>query len=105
MEEFSLKERILIPSYDDPNQISPGEVAFDSEKCTGCSMCMKICPADSIEMEDKKSRLKPPGKNECMFCGACMAVCPEGVITLTKPYRYTLFFKTIGQGETEPPRL
>ncbi len=105
MAEFSLLEKILIPTYNDPAQIAAGEVEFDYEKCSGCSMCVEVCPADSILFENKKPSLKPSGQNECIACGDCVALCPEGAIRVTKGYRYTKYFRTIDQGAPKPPSL
>ena len=106
MSRLSFKERILIPTYNDPDQLSTGEVAFDYEKCTGCTICIEACPADTLVMNnDKRPEMKPKGENECIFCGDCMAICPEGAISMKKPYTCTLFFKTVEHGEAKPPRL
>jgi len=46
-------------------------LAVDSEKCTGCAICMRIgCPA--ISMKDKKA-----GVNQtlCVGCGVCKQLC------------------------------
>jgi formate hydrogenlyase subunit 6/NADH:ubiquinone oxidoreductase subunit I len=105
MGRFSLLDRILIPTYDDRDQITPGEVVFDYGKCTGCSICVEACPADTILFEDKRPHLKPRETNECMSCGDCAAICPEGAIRISKKYRFTKYFKTIDQGELQAPRL
>jgi formate hydrogenlyase subunit 6/NADH:ubiquinone oxidoreductase subunit I len=105
MGKFGFLERILIPTYNDPAQIEPGAVEFDYDKCSGCSMCVEACPADSIVFQDKKPYLKPGGANECIACGDCVAICPEGAIRVTKGYRYTSYFKTIDQGDLQAPRL
>jgi heterodisulfide reductase subunit A-like polyferredoxin len=105
MGRFSLLDKVLIPTYDDREQITPGEVEFDYEKCTGCSICVQACPADSIVFEEKKPRLKPREANECMACGDCVAICPEGAIRLRKRYNFTKYFRTIDQGALTAPRL
>jgi ferredoxin len=105
MSKLTLKERILIPTYDNIDELSPGEVEFDYDKCNACEICVEACPAGTIIMEDKKPKMKPPGENECIFCGDCMAICPKDAISMKTPYRCTLFFKTIDHGEVRPPRL
>lgn len=105
MEKMRFLDKILIPTYNDPAQVTPGEVEFDNEKCTGCGICVEACPADSLLMEDKKARMKPPGENQCMFCGDCVAICPTAAIRMKSPFQCILFFKPIGFGEPKPPRL
>ena len=105
MARFSLLDKVFIPTVDDRDQISSGEVAFDYEKCSGCSLCVQACPADTILFEDKQPLLKVGKKNECMACGDCVAICPEGAIRLTRSYRFTKYFRTIDQGALTPPRL
>ncbi|MGB9499955.1 MAG: NADH-ubiquinone oxidoreductase-F iron-sulfur binding region domain-containing protein [Dissulfuribacterales bacterium] len=46
---------------------------IDEEKCTGCGMCMKVCPSEAITGEKKKPHTIDPEK--CIRCGACMASC------------------------------
>ena len=89
--------------YDDPSQIEWGIVAFDNEKCSSCGLCIKICPCDTLKMNDKKIKMKEI--IECMACGDCVAFCPENAISLTRNYRYTGFCKTIGFGDLVLPRL
>lgn len=105
MARFSLLDRILIPTYNDPGEMTLGEVAFDYEKCGGCSLCVQACPADTLLFEDKKPCMRPPGLNECMACADCVAICPEGAVQLTRGYRFTKYFKTIDHGELRGPRL
>jgi len=105
MAKFNVREKVIIPTYNDPDQVMAGEVVFDYEKCTGCTTCSQACPADSILMEEKKPRMKARGQNECIACGACIAICPEGAIRLKSTPVYTGYFKTIDQGKVEPPRL
>ncbi len=51
-----------------------------SEKCRGCTLCAKNCPANAISGE-----LKTPhviDKNLCVKCGACSKVCRFGAILI-----------------------
>ena len=105
MGRFSFLDKILIPTYDHGENLTLGEVEFDYDKCSGCSICMEACPADTILFEDKKPRLKPRERNECMACGDCVAICPEGAIRLSKGYHFTKYFRTIDQGGLTAPRL
>lgn len=59
--------------------------AIDRDKCIGCGMCARQCPADAIA----KSDYTAPGKKlpamsidtaKCVKCGTCMAACRFGAI-------------------------
>ena len=84
---------------------SRGDVVFDYEKCSGCSICVEACPADSLLFEDKKPPLKTGVTNECMACGDCVAICPEGAIRVTRSYPFTKYFGTVDHGALQAPRL
>jgi len=102
---MTLSERFRVPNYNDPNEVSLGEVDFDYERCTGCGMCVKICPGDALAMEDKKPKMREFPDNQCMFCGCCSAICPVDAVIMKKPYKSIYMFKTIEHGEPKPPRL
>lgn len=44
-----------------------------NEKCNGCGVCSKACPAENIEIVDKK----PCWKHKCEQCLACLHLCPN----------------------------
>ncbi len=51
---------------------------IDPAKCTGCSMCSRVCPASAISGEIKKPFVIDQAK--CIKCGACMEKCKFGAI-------------------------
>ena len=105
MGSFNFFDKIVIPSYDDPNQLTAGTVSIDKEKCSGCPICIEVCPADSLFLVNEKATLKPFGENGCIACGDCVAICPEDAIRLMNSYHFTKYFKTIDQGPLSGPRL
>jgi NAD-dependent dihydropyrimidine dehydrogenase PreA subunit len=53
---------------------------YDAEKCTGCQMCVMVCPHAVFEMDGNRAKLVDPGA--CMECGACQRNCAFGAITV-----------------------
>lgn len=54
---------------------------YADEKCTSCSNCSKICPADNIMMVNGKPKWK---LENCQFCFACLQWCPKAAIQYKK---------------------
>jgi electron transfer flavoprotein alpha subunit len=52
------------------------------EKCTGCSLCVKVCPFDAIRIMDKKAFID---LNKCNLCGACAQSCKFKAIIIDRP--------------------
>ncbi|MCU0822147.1 MAG: nitroreductase family protein [Spirochaetes bacterium] len=48
------------------------------EKCTGCGICAKACPALVIEINNKKA--EHVNKMFCAECGHCVSICPAGAV-------------------------
>lgn len=51
------------------------------EHCTGCAICAKTCPAQTIVMEKKL----PRWKSRCEDCNRCINICPEKAIQVSLP--------------------
>ncbi len=47
---------------------------IDTDKCTGCRLCFKACPADAIIGEKKEPHIVDQEK--CIKCGMCFEKCP-----------------------------
>ena len=51
---------------------------IDPDKCRGCTLCARTCPADAIVGKVKEVHMINPEK--CVKCGACMEKCRFGAI-------------------------
>jgi ferredoxin len=52
---------------------------IDPDKCRGCSLCARNCPADAISGKVKEPFVIDTEK--CIKCGACMEKCKFGAIS------------------------
>lgn len=48
-------------------------LVLHKDKCTGCGMCMEVCPHAVFEMQENKAKIK--SQDSCMECGACAQNC------------------------------
>lgn len=49
-------------------------VTLDSDKCMGCTNCIKHCPTEAIRVHEGKAQIK---SERCIDCGECIRVCPH----------------------------
>lgn len=58
---------------------SRGVLHWNPEKCTGCCLCSKDCPANAIELItlDKKEKrfVVRYHMDRCLYCGQCVQSC------------------------------
>jgi len=103
-ERLSLAQRMRV---EDLRPGSPdvrfGAVAIDPELCHGCGYCVRACPANTIELHEKKARMVPV-LPMCMACGDCTATCPEHAITITTFIAFHRCFQYLDRGQPETPR-
>jgi len=52
---------------------------INREKCTGCGICVEICPVNVLVVEKGKAKVVNSG--DCIECRACEAQCPEEAIS------------------------
>lgn len=53
---------------------------LDENKCTGCGMCLDVCPHEVFKMNEK--HVKIHNRDACMECGACSLNCPANAISV-----------------------
>jgi NAD(P)H-quinone oxidoreductase subunit I len=62
-----------------------GKIQYDKEKCTGCQLCIKVCPSEAIEFkpEDKKIKIYLA---RCTFCSQCNDICPFNCLSMSNEF-------------------
>lgn len=82
-----------------------GRIDFDSSKCIGCQMCVRVCPAKAIEIPLSKEQPPAPAPVEgqpaapakrkfdcimkldhCVFCAQCVETCPKKALIMTQDF-------------------
>ncbi len=108
MSYLTLKERLRIPTYDNPAYARTGRVEIDHEKCNGCGECVMICPGKSLYLagvgKHKKAHMMEVEFPECISCNDCAAMCPRDAISACLTYDFGLFYKVLHRGDFSPPR-
>ena len=61
--------------------IEPIVSEVDKERCSGCLVCINLCPYQAISLNGgKEKHLAEINQALCKGCGACAAACPAGAI-------------------------
>lgn len=66
-------------------------IIIDQEKCTGCGLCIPVCPSHILSLKDDKARTLA---ERCMECGHCAAICPTQAISVPQLDEEALSFDT-----------
>jgi NADH-quinone oxidoreductase subunit F len=56
------------------------EYTIDADKCRGCTLCAKKCPANAISGEVKSAH--KIDRDKCIKCGSCVGVCRFGAVNV-----------------------
>jgi electron transfer flavoprotein alpha subunit len=75
---------------------------YVTNDCTGCQICVTICPFGAIEMKDGKAYIT----EACRACGQCVDACPAGAIFIreseakeTKKSKGVMVYAEMTQGQ------
>lgn len=55
------------------------KLAFRTEKCRSCGICVAVCPTGAHTVADETHRFD---REKCIACGLCESVCPADALTL-----------------------
>ena len=66
--------------------MNKAQFVVDKNRCTGCGMCVKVCPGGVLSMgEEGRVQIEDFqefGWSGCWKCEHCLAVCPAGAISI-----------------------
>lgn len=51
------------------------DVIRNEEKCTSCGVCVPICPAGALLVDEKSKKINFDN-NKCIGCELCIKICP-----------------------------
>ena len=57
-------------------EIEPTTASIDPGICSGCQLCIEVCPYSAIEFLDRKG-ISIVNETLCKGCGSCTTVCPS----------------------------
>ncbi|MGQ9475398.1 MAG: 4Fe-4S dicluster domain-containing protein [Actinomycetota bacterium] len=108
MAYLTLKERLIIPTYDNPRTCRSGMVIIDHERCNGCGNCALICPGACLYVagvgKERKAHMIDKPVPDCMSCNDCAAICKRGAIQAIHGYDFGGFYRAIHRAELAYPR-
>ncbi len=79
--EYPKKKREIHKSY-------AGMISFEQDKCIGCQICVRNCPANAIKITkvaDKVFSCELSLAN-CIFCSQCVLSCPKKALHTTDSF-------------------
>ncbi len=91
----------MVPRSEKPFKTTSirGRHVLDMSRCTGCSMCQRVCPANAIDMvevegdwsQNPRKRFPRIDLHKCTFCGLCVEYCPFKALSMTTYTGYELY--------------
>lgn len=63
------------------NRFAVARPVVEPAKCVGCGKCAETCPANAIDMAEKKAHIRPQA---CIRCYCCHELCPCKAIRVSR---------------------
>ncbi len=63
------------------------DITIDIEKCSGCGLCVEICPNEVLDWQQINGKRfpGPVSTQDCSACMTCSGKCPEKAIAIHQP--------------------
>ena len=58
---------------------------LDQDICTGCGICVAICPQDVLRMDETSKKAVITYPQDCVACWGCEFFCPVNCIEVLEP--------------------
>ena len=84
LEEVGAGRVQIIPPVETPEGFR-GKIQYDKDKCTGCKLCIRVCPSGAIEFKEKEKKIKIYIAR-CTFCSQCNDVCPVNCLSMSNEF-------------------
>ena len=70
-----------------------GKLVFDAEKCVGCKLCVRDCPAAAIKIEEVEPKQYRAVllMDRCIFCGQCVDSCNKAALQCSPEFEVAGF--------------
>lgn len=81
-----------------PRQERPVPI-IDPELCTGCGLCVRVCPTQALALNGQKAVVADPGR--CDYHGLCELICPFQAIS--RPF--VIIFEPLRSEPMQPLHL
>jgi formate hydrogenlyase subunit 6/NADH:ubiquinone oxidoreductase subunit I len=64
-----------------------GKLKFYPERCIGCQLCVKDCPANAITINKAGQKFECEiDLGKCIYCGQCVDSCMKKALEMTKEF-------------------
>ena len=78
--DIQQKKTTMTPPVATPDRFR-GKIQYDREKCTGCQLCLKVCPSETIVFKTGEKKIKIY-LARCTFCSQCNDICPVNCLSM-----------------------